>query len=50
MASLWSSVLSARNRRCPVESHWLVVTVPFVATVFAIVRLWQREVVPIDIA
>jgi len=27
----------------------IVVAVPFAATVFAIVKLWQREVVPIDI-
>src|SRR5437016_614936 len=28
----------------------LVVAVPFLATVFAITRLWNREVVPVDIA
>ncbi len=27
-----------------------VVTVPFVATVYAVVRLWQHQVVPVDIA
>jgi stearoyl-CoA desaturase (Delta-9 desaturase) len=28
----------------------IVVAVPFIATVFAITRLWQRQVVPVDIA
>ncbi|GAC1324728.1 MAG: acyl-CoA desaturase [Chloroflexota bacterium] len=28
----------------------IVVFVPFIATVFAIVKLWEREVVPIDLA